>query len=126
MTKKGKKFEIIFKQVLIHPFCHLKRLAFSQSFKMAERGGDGVRFAHFRIQIIKKRILFLVKFKLNCTRLAGELQVAFFAKLTSFVKLKNGFLSNLGSHPNLLFTIKKSSRWEPFFMAERGGFEPPI
>ena len=37
----------------------------------------------------------------NCTRLAGELQVAFFAKLTSFVKLKNGFLSNPGSHPTL-------------------------
>ena len=28
----------------------------------------------------------------NCTRLAGELQVAFFTKLTSFVKLKDGFL----------------------------------
>ena len=38
----------------------------------------------------------------------GELQVAFFAKLTSFVKLKDGFLSNPGSHPNSIPPFKKT------------------
>ena len=38
----------------------------------------------------------------------GELQVAFFAKLTSFVKLKDGFLSNPGSHPNSIPPFKRA------------------